>query len=261
MTATYAEKLSLLQARAGEINQSIAAIDQQIEQLSAGYTAGADLRPFTTLEQKKQTYTRELALCLSAAGLLEQQHQQQIAELDQSIVDLDNDYGRLVEDRLVFGDQTVTPELDALIAKRGALVASRANAASAVAESQEQQAEKRKQILAAKQIADQVAEVHVDLDRKLIELRQLLERRAVLLRALANSGEGNSAWIGKLVGKQAANRAFAAAGLHAHASLETPAPGSFAGFASSNSVLLEIGSSLHGEDPPPRRARINGGDD
>jgi hypothetical protein len=198
-----------------------------------------------------------------------EQLQQQVASIDRDLAQVETDYAQLIE-KLAAGDRTVLAKTEALELRRSVLVRNKAAticAAGVLAKQLEAEAaaaaaaELRKQILAAKALATEIADIHTALDTQLTALRQALETRATLLRQLGNSpGIDNSAWLAKLIGKQVANRAFAAAGLHAFVNIETPAPGSFAGFSASNTVLLAIGKDVVADetDNGTARRRLNG---
>jgi hypothetical protein len=200
-----------------------------------------------------------------------EQLRQAVAAIDTDLAQVESDYQALVE-KLASGDKHALAKADQLDQRRSVLIRNKAMSIAACGLLQQQleaeqaaaaEAEKRKQRIAAGQIADQVASLHVDLDRQLLALREQLERRAVLLRQLANSGEGNSAWLNKLLTKPAATRAACAAGLHKFIALETVATPSFTSFTSANAVLLAIGrddqagEADNGDNGIARR-RLNG---
>jgi hypothetical protein len=106
----------------------------------------------------------------------------------------------------------------------------------------------------AKTHADGVITLNSEIDEHLVKLRQLFERRAGFLRDLLGTGLVDSAVLNKLGGRNAASRAFCAAGLHRYVSLEKTATQSFVTLASTNAVLLSIG-----KEPPPAAVKTNGG--
>jgi hypothetical protein len=104
----------------------------------------------------------------------------------------------------------------------------------------------------AKQHSDAVITLNAEIDEHLVKLRQLFERRAGFLHDLLGTGLVDSVVINKLGGRNAASRAFCAAGLHRFVSLEKTATQSFVTLASTNAVLLSIGKD------PPAAVKTNG---
>jgi hypothetical protein len=130
-------------------------------------------------------------------------------------------------------------------------------------EGEQEQQEKRKQLLAAREIADQIMALQVDLDRMLVNLREAFERRAVLLRALANTEAVDLGFANRFMAKGPITAAAQAAGLHRFIDIVTVATASVRALATSNSILVAVGRGV--EEParavPPRRSlRSNGGE-
>jgi hypothetical protein len=178
------------------------------------------------------------------------------AEIDVEVANLDREFANLAG-AFDVGDKSALKRADsieqqtnALRRERAILIARQHNLhvqRQAEAKAAEQE-ERRKQEIAAKQIADALAALHVDLDRALVGLREQLERRASLLGQLSNSGAANTTLLPKLLGKASVTRAACAAGLHRHIGIETVAPQSFQPLASINQVLLGI-APHHEPDP------------
>jgi hypothetical protein len=194
------------------------------------------------------------------------QLQEQIAALDRDLAAINADYAALVA-KLAMGDKNALRQADALDQKRTVLIRSKAMNLAAGGlleqrrveeESEAQQAENRKRILEAREIASQIAALHTGLDSKLVELRQALETRVALLRVLASTGQCDATFLNKLLCKPAATRSFCFARLHDHVAMEVPASSSFAPLSSSNTVLLAIGKDVAAE-PGVTRRPLNGG--
>ena len=121
-------------------------------------------------------------------------------------------------------------------------------------EQAEQQANHQKQI-EARQYADAIAAINVELDRLLIQLRAQFERRHSLITQLGRTNVVDTSLVNRLISKSAPTRAACAAGLAKFLSLEVPAPGSLIPLAGVNQILIGVGKSA-----APERPRLNGGD-
>jgi hypothetical protein len=203
-------------------------------------------------------------------------HEAKLSELQNRVVAIDADLKALDDEyiglasRFDSGNKHLLQQAEQLEQRRTALVRDKAltlAAAGVLAKQQEaeqqqaQQAEQRKQLLEAKQLGDQVASLHVDLDRMLVGLREAFAKRANLLRALAGTGQCNADWINKLLGKASPTRACCHARLHDVIAMEVPSSSSFVPLASSNPILLAIGKDVEEQaeqaNNVPRR-RLNG---
>jgi hypothetical protein len=113
--------------------------------------------------------------------------------------------------------------------------------------------DKQRRVVAAeaRQLADGVCLLNGEIDAFLAKLRQMFERRAALLHQLAATGIANSTTVTKLQGKQAITRACCAHGLHKFIALEMVAPQSHVALATSNVLLLGVGTDHNGQAPPP----------
>jgi hypothetical protein len=101
-------------------------------------------------------------------------------------------------------------------------------------------AQRRAALTKVREIADATAALNIEIDDRLVALRQALERRANLLRELAMTEVANTVVV-KLQGKGPVNRALAAVGLHKFIDFSTPAPGSFVPLANANVLLASVG--------------------
>jgi hypothetical protein len=86
MTVTHEAKLSQLQQRISEIDAGIVVIDRQFEQLAGGFTVRDEhqLKQAALLEERGNRLRRERAVCLAAAGQVEQQRQRELQEQEQA---------------------------------------------------------------------------------------------------------------------------------------------------------------------------------
>jgi hypothetical protein len=194
--------------------------------------------------------------------------QTRVQAIDAAIRDLDSQYEALTADGFEINDR-VLKQAAVLETRRNNLVREKTlhlAAAGAVEalrrkeQSAAEQTEKRKQLLEAKQLGDQVASLHVDLDRMLVSLREAFAKRATLLRALSATGQCNADWINKLLGKASPTRACCHARLHDVLALEVPSSSSFVPLASSNPILLAIGKDVEEQPADNVHRRLSNAD-
>jgi hypothetical protein len=180
------------------------------------------------------------------------------AEIDVEVANLDAEFTRLASAYDV-GDaaslkraNSIEEKATALRREKAILIARQHNLAiqrQAEAKAAEEQ-ERNQRLVQAKQVADAVAEANVEADRAFVALREHLERRATALRALANTGMVDSAFVNKLAGKPSVTRACCFHQLHRHVAMENVAPQSHLPLTSINPVLLNIGRTPK-PDPAP----------
>jgi hypothetical protein len=203
-------------------------------------------------------------------------HEGKLTEMQQRIVAIDAEIGRLdgqyseCASRFDIGDEGSMKQAAILEARIDKLRRERqliGRAQVQIGEKQQQELiqaeldEKRRKLIEAKQHADLAVQANVEIDRALVNLRELFARRAVALHALIATGQCEPIIIGKLLGKPCATRAACHARLQTIISIESTAPTSFAPLASANAMLLGIGSDISratnvgGTDstPPPER--------
>jgi hypothetical protein len=193
--------------------------------------------------------------------------QTRIAAIDASLADLDAQWNSLAAGDIT--DQSTLKAAAIIETRIGNLKREKALVLAAGAqlelkrEAEQEQVEKeakRKQLLEAKQLSDQIASVHVEIDRQLLSLREAFAKRATLLRALSATGQCDATFVNKLLGKASPTRAACHARLHDVLAMEVPAPGSQVPLSSSNVVLLAIGKDLEPDPPPLQRRRLKNGD-
>jgi hypothetical protein len=177
---------------------------------------------------------------------------ERVAVIDEDIARLDNEFAKLAGGFDV-GDQSSLKAAAIIEQRISRLRSEKALSLAAqgrIAEQQQQEQlqaeldEKRRLLLQAKQHADLAVQANVEIDRALVNLRELFARRAVALHALASSGVVEATIINKLMTKPCATRAACFARLQTIISIESTAPTSFAPLSSSNPLLLGIGASL-----------------
>jgi hypothetical protein len=116
--------------------------------------------------------------------------------------------------------------------------------------------QRREKESAAYTTARAVIALHEEIDVELVKLRQMFERRAALLAALAATELASSVTIARLAGKAGPTRAFCAAGLHKFADLMTVPVPSMQPLASANELLIGIGAKPEVRAAPPQRVKL-----
>jgi hypothetical protein len=114
-------------------------------------------------------------------------------------------------------------------------------------------AEDRARRVEAHKCASTVATINVELDTLLVQLRECLERRAIHLRSLSNTGVVDPNLIMRLSNKAGPTAAAHLAGLGRHINLDMVPNVSQRCLADANSLLLGIG------EPPSSNGKANGG--
>jgi hypothetical protein len=193
--------------------------------------------------------------------------QARVQTLDASLADLDQKYNELASrfdgdpSALMKEANIISTRIDnarkekaLMLAAAGQLELKR----QAEQEEQERESDRRKRT-EAKQIADQIMAAQVDLDRQLVLLREAFERRAILLRALANTAVVDQTFVNRLLAKGPITAAMQVAGLHRFCDLHNVATVSIRTLASSNSILLGIGKDVEPAAPPVQRRRLSNG--
>jgi hypothetical protein len=148
-------------------------------------------------------------------------------------------------------------ELDAL-RKEQQTVASAIETAQALEKQHELDAEaelQRAREGAAYQAARAIASLNLELDQELVRLRGAFERRAILLKALGETGAVDAALVMRLHHKSLATSAAQLVGLSRFLNLEMTPTASQRPLASSNEMLLRIGS----EPPSDGNGKGNNG--
>ena len=107
---------------------------------------------------------------------------------------------------------------------------------------------------AAYKAARAVCTINLELDQELIRLREAFERRAVLLKALGDTNAVDLGLIARLSNRSNATSAAQLAGLNRFLNLEMTPTASMRPLATSNELLLRIGSeppSSNGKNGKP----------
>jgi hypothetical protein len=99
-----------------------------------------------------------------------------------------------------------------------------------------------------------VASLNLELDQELVRLREMFERRAILLKALGDTSAVDSSLVVRLSNRANATSAAQLAGLSKFINLEMTPTASQRSLASSNEILLRIGS----EPPSDGTGKPNG---
>ncbi len=106
-----------------------------------------------------------------------------------------------------------------------------------------QAAEEHARQVDAHRHAQGVIALNLEIDAALVHLREMFERRAVLLAGLARTNIVDGLFVGRLAGK-------------AGPTLEPPSPQSVRPLADTNTILVGIGAPPEAESPPaPRLGR------
>jgi hypothetical protein len=113
-------------------------------------------------------------------------------------------------------------------------------------------AEDRARAVEAYSAARGVVTINEELDLALIHLREMFERRALVLRSLANTGLVDASLLMRLSNKAGPTSAAHAAGLGRHINLDMVPVVAQRPLADSNAVLLGIGA------PPNGNGKANG---
>jgi hypothetical protein len=98
-----------------------------------------------------------------------------------------------------------------------------------------------------------VCTINLELDQELSRLREMFERRAILLKALGDTSAVDSSLVVRLANRANATSAAQLAGLAKFINLEMTPTASQRPLASANEILLRIGS-----EPPSDGAKPNG---
>jgi hypothetical protein len=96
------------------------------------------------------------------------------------------------------------------------------------------------------------ASLNLELDLELVRLREMFERRYILLQELAATGERESAIANRLQAKSGPTAAAQFAGLNRFIATEMTPNSSVRELASANELLLTIGAKPNGGDPLSR---------
>jgi len=127
---------------------------------------------------------------------------------------------------------------------------------TAVALDKQQELEEHARQVDAHRHAQGVIALNLEIDAALVHLREMFERRAVLLAGLARTNIVDGLFVGRLAGKAGPTRAACHAGLAKFIALEHPAPQSVRPLADTNTILVGIGAPPEAESPPaPRLGR------
>ena len=119
-----------------------------------------------------------------------------------------------------------------------------------------QAAEEHARQVDAHRHAQGVIALNLEIDAALVHLREMFERRAVLLAGLARTNIVDGLFVGRLAGKAGPTRAACHAGLAKFIALEHPSPQSVRPLADTNTILVGIGAPPEAESPPaPRLGR------
>jgi hypothetical protein len=106
---------------------------------------------------------------------------------------------------------------------------------------------RREQEEAAYKAARGVVALHLELDEELVKLRSMLERRAIMLGALADTGVVDLGLVMRLNHRSLATSAAQKAGLAKFIGLEMTPNVSVRPLASTNEVLLAVGTAPPGQ--------------
>jgi hypothetical protein len=140
-------------------------------------------------------------------------------------------------------------ERDALL-KEAATVADALEIGEALARQQvldAADAQRREQAIEAYKAARGVVTLNEELDLALVHLREMFERRAVMLKSLANTATVDPALLMRLSNKSGPTSAAHHAGLGRHINLEMTPVVSQRPLAHSNALLLGIGEKPNGK--------------
>jgi hypothetical protein len=186
------------------------------------------------------------------------------AEIDLAIANLDREFAQLAS-KFDLGDKHALQQADGIEQRIGQLRREKliiAGREQRLAQEQEDeqtqaaQAEHQARLVQAKQLADSIMALHVEIDRMLVLVREKLAQRAGALQALQRTDLDQVALANRLSHRAVVTRAFCAAGLHKFAELQTVAPNSMVPLASANTVLLGVGRSA--APPPAQNGNANG---
>jgi hypothetical protein len=183
--------------------------------------------------------------------------QARVADIDVMIRNLDDDYadaaasfphnGALRKAAAIESRVTSLRREKALAIAAQARIEQEQKAAIAEAE----QAAKREQASAAREIAVSIMELHVEIDQALKQLCEQCARRVSLLAQLAATELVDATMLMRLSAKPPLTRACCAAGLHRFVDVQTCAPQAMLPLSDCNSLLAGIGAPAQ-----PARVRL-----